>query len=67
MSWTRGKHHPRAFRCLFFSPLIDKTSPELIERLSRRFNVAKNYMFIGTPSDRFSYRIRDLGRVRLII
>lgn len=41
--------------------------PELIERLSRRFGVPKNYMFIGTPSDRFPHSISDLGGVRLII
>jgi amino acid transporter len=41
--------------------------PELIERLSRRFGVPKNYMFIGTPGDRFPHRISDLGGVRLIM
>lgn len=41
--------------------------PELIERLSRRLNVPKNYMFIGTPGDRFPHRIGALGGVRLII
>ncbi len=41
--------------------------PELIERLSRRLGVAKNYMFIGTPGDRFPHRIEDLGGVRLVI
>jgi amino acid transporter len=41
--------------------------PELIERLSRRLGVPKNYMFIGTPGDRFPHRIEDLGGVRLVI
>jgi amino acid transporter len=41
--------------------------PELIEELSRRLNVPKNYMFIGTPGDRFSHRVEDLGGVRLIL
>jgi hypothetical protein len=41
--------------------------PELIERLSRRLKVPKNYMFIGTPSDAFPHRVSDLGGVRLII
>jgi hypothetical protein len=41
--------------------------PELIERLSRRLEVPKNYMFIGTPGDHFPHRIADLGGVRLIM
>jgi amino acid transporter len=41
--------------------------PELIERLSRRFGVPKNYMFIGTPGDRFPHSLSDLGGVRLIM
>ncbi len=41
--------------------------PELIERLSRRLKVPKNYMFIGTPGDRFPHSISDLGGVRLIM
>lgn len=41
--------------------------PELIERLSRQLRVPKNYMFIGTPGDRFPHRISELGGVRLIM
>jgi hypothetical protein len=41
--------------------------PELIEGVSRRLGVPKNYMFIGTPGDRFPHRIDDLGGVRLIL
>lgn len=41
--------------------------PELIERLSRKLHVPKNYMFIGTPGDRFPHKISELGGVRLII
>ncbi|MEO5926423.1 MAG: APC family permease [Bryobacteraceae bacterium] len=41
--------------------------PELIERLSQRFGVPKNYMFIGTPGHSFPHSISDLGGVRLII
>ena len=44
-----------------------KFSPELIERLSQRMGVPKNYMFIGTPGDRFPHNIAQLGGVRLII
>ncbi len=41
--------------------------PELIERLSKRLNVPKNYMFIGTPSHKFPHDLADLGGVRLIL
>ena len=44
-----------------------KFGPELIEMLSRRMGVPKNYMFLGTPGDRFPHNIADLGGVRLII
>ncbi|MFN0124080.1 MAG: APC family permease [Blastocatellia bacterium] len=41
--------------------------PELIERLSQRLNVPKNYMFIGTPGDHFPHNIAELGGVRLVM
>jgi len=41
--------------------------PELIERLSQRLRVPKNYMFIGTPGGGFPHRIATLGGVRLIL
>jgi len=42
-------------------------TPELIDQLSERLDVPKNYMFIGTPGDRFPHRIQALGGVRLIL
>lgn len=41
--------------------------PALIDRLSLEWNIPKNFMFIGSPGDRFPYRISELGGVRLII
>jgi amino acid transporter len=41
--------------------------PEIIDRLSREWNIPHNFMFIGSPSDRFPHRLSDLGGVRLII
>ena len=41
--------------------------PPLIERLATHLEVPKNYMFIGTPGDRFPHRISALGGVRLIL
>ena len=41
--------------------------PEIIEELSQKWNIPKNFMFIGSPGDRFSYRVAELGGVRLIM
>jgi len=41
--------------------------PELIKRLSKEWNIPQNFMFIGSPGDRFPHRLSDLGGVRLII
>ena len=44
-----------------------KFGPELIQKLSREWNIPVNFMFIGSPGDSFPYRIEELGGVRLII
>jgi hypothetical protein len=41
--------------------------PELIEKLSKRWRIPTNFMFIGSPGDHFPYRLEELGGVRLII
>ena len=41
--------------------------PELIERLSKEWGIAKNFMFISSPGEKFSYRVEELGGVRLIL
>ncbi len=41
--------------------------PELIEKLSHRLGIPKNYMFISTPGDHFPHRLADLGGVRLVM
>ncbi|KAA5549064.1 APC family permease [Adhaeribacter rhizoryzae] len=41
--------------------------PELIQELSRKWNIPKNFMFIGSPGDRFLYGVQELGGVRLVI
>lgn len=41
--------------------------PELINKLSAEWNIPKNFMFISSPGEKFSYRIEDLGGVRLIL
>lgn len=42
-------------------------SPELINNLSKLWNIPINFMFIGSPGDRFPYKVEELGGVRLII
>ena len=44
-----------------------KFSPELIEELSRKWNVAPNFMFVGSPRGRLPYGLGELGGVRVII
>lgn len=44
-----------------------KFGPQLIEQLSRRLGVPKNYMFIGTPGDSFPHNIAELGGVRVVM
>lgn len=41
--------------------------PELIDQLSNDWKIPKNFMFISSPSDKFSYRVEELGGVRLIL
>jgi amino acid transporter len=41
--------------------------PELIQQLSSKWQIPKNFMFIGSPGDRFVYGIQELGGVRLVI
>ena len=50
-----------------FIEIIGESTPELIEELSQKWHIPKNFMFIASPSDRFSYRVADLGGVRLIM
>ena len=50
-----------------FIAVRGRFGPELIDKLSARFNVPRNYMFIGCPGDRFPHNLADLGGVRLIV
>ncbi len=42
-------------------------TPQLIHELSKKWKIPINFMFIGSPGDKFPYRIEELGGVRLII
>ncbi len=50
-----------------FLEIVGEFTPDLIEELSQKWQIPKNFMFIASPSDRFSYRVADLGGVRLIM
>ena len=42
-------------------------TPQKVKELSKRWRIPTNFMFIGSPGDKFPYRIQELGEVRLII
>ncbi len=42
-------------------------TPKLIQELSKKWDIPINFMFIGSPSDSFNYKVEELGGVRLII
>lgn len=47
--------------------IIGEFVPALIDKLSKEWNIPKNFMFISSPGERFSYRVEELGGVRLIL
>lgn len=50
-----------------FIQMKGKFGPGLIQSLSEKWNIPVNFMFIGSPGDRFPFRVEELGGVRLII
>ena len=75
-----GEHIPSAYRedvkvldraypeiQIEFIELTGDFGPALIHRLSAEWNIPTNFMFIGSPSNKFPYRLADLGGVRLVI
>lgn len=42
-------------------------NPEKIQELSKRWHIPTNFMFMGSPSEKFPYQLQELGEVRLII
>ncbi|MBQ0786146.1 MAG: amino acid permease, partial [Oceanihabitans sp.] len=50
-----------------FIEVDDHFGPELINRLSKEWNIPINFMFIGSPGNHFPYKLQELGGVRLII
>ena len=50
-----------------FVVVHDSFGPKLIKKLSQEWDIPVNFMFIGSPGDKFPYRVEQLGGVRLII
>jgi amino acid transporter len=50
-----------------FVELEDSFGPDLINRLSKKWDIPVNFMFIASPGDHFPYKVEQLGGVRLII
>ncbi len=50
-----------------FVKINGKFGPNLIQELSKKWQILPNFMFIGSPGDKFPYNIDELGGVRLII
>ena len=50
-----------------FIELSGVFGPELIDQLSEEWEIPKNFMFIGSPGDKFPYKVSELGGVRLIM
>ena len=68
-----GKQHLAEIDHLYPELRIDfltvrgEFGPDLIDALVDRLDVPRNYMFIGTPGDRFPHRLDTLGGVRVIL
>lgn len=60
-----GREYPEI--AIEFLIVDGKFSPKLIKELSEKWKIPINFMFIGSPSDKFPYKIEELGGVRLII
>ncbi len=50
-----------------FVKVKGKFSPELTNKLSEEWNIPVNFMFMGSPTEKFNFRIEEFGGIRLII
>ncbi len=50
-----------------FVPIEGEFGPKLIRELSKKWHIPINFMFIGSPDEKFPYRLEELGGVRLIM
>lgn len=52
---------------LEFIQIVGEFGPALINELSDKWKIPTNFMFISSPSYRFSYKVSELNGVRLIM
>ena len=50
-----------------FVLIVGNFGPKLINELSKKWKIPKNFMFIGSPAGHMMYGLAELGGVRLII
>lgn len=50
-----------------FVEIAGQFGPDMVEELSKKWAIPKNFMFIGAPGDKFPYHVSELGGVRLIM
>ena len=52
---------------LEYVQIVGEFNPALIHKLSQEWKIPTNFMFISSPSNKFTYRLEDLNGVRLIM
>ncbi|QPH40595.1 APC family permease [Pedobacter endophyticus] len=50
-----------------FVEIEGQFGPDMVNTLSEKWKIPKNFMFIGSPGDKFPYHVSELGGVRLIM
>ncbi len=50
-----------------FVVVLGKFNPKLIQRLSKKWKIPPNFMFIGCPGDGMPHSLGELGGVRVIV
>ncbi|MFY0674429.1 MAG: amino acid permease [Bacteroidia bacterium] len=50
-----------------FVKVMGTFTPQLTKQLSSQWGIPVNFMFMGSPTDKFNYRIEEFGGIRLII
>ncbi|WP_255068471.1 APC family permease [Lacihabitans sp. LS3-19] len=50
-----------------FEVIEGNFGPKLVKDLSEKWKIPINFMFIGSPSDKFPFRVEQLGGVRVIM
>eukprot|EP00300_Choanocystis_sp_HF-7_P002461 c11871_g1_i2.p1 GENE.c11871_g1_i2~~c11871_g1_i2.p1 ORF type:complete len:741 (+),score=139.31 c11871_g1_i2:266-2488(+) len=59
-----GRLYPK-IRCDLVLVQAPAFNPEVIDIISKRLHIEKNFMFIGCPSESFTYNLSQLGGLRI--